>query len=204
MGNLVTVHPKGEQDPVASYLEGLGIPVSTPLREELRRFAYRRFRKGAHFVRAGARAESIAFVLSGQVRHYYLLDGEEYTRWVALSGSFTVAFKSFVQQVPSYANLECTAPTELLVLDRATFFGLVERFDAMRRLWISSLETEMGRYEDRVTQFISADTSARYVDFVHHYPRHAREVPIKYIASILGVAPRHLSRVRAKLAAAQK
>ncbi len=138
------------------------------------------------------------------MRHYYVIDDREHTRWVALAGSFTVAFKSFVEEVPSRASLVCIAPTELLVMERADFYTLLDEFDAMRQFWTHCLEREMGKYEDRVTQLITADTTARYLAFVRDYPQHAREVPLKYVASMLGMAPRHLSRVRAGLASGTK
>ncbi len=190
--------------PIATHIETLGIAVPPALRERLLGFRPQTFARGEYFVTAGACAKTIAFVLRGQVRHYYLIDEREHTRWVALAGSFTVAFKSFVDAVPSRASLVCIAPTEMLVMQRADFYALLDEFDAMRRFWTHCLEVEMGKYEDRVTQLITADTTARYLAFVRDYPAHARQVPLKYIASMLGVAPRHLSRVRAGLAGGPK
>lgn len=190
--------------PIAAHLQASGIPVPAALNERLRGFRSQSFARGEYFVKGGAYAKTIAFVLRGQVRHYYRVDDKEHTRWVALAGSFTVAFKSFVGQVPSRASLVCIAPTVLLVMQRADFYALLDEFDAMRRFWIHCLEVEMGKYEDRVTQLITADSTDRYLEFVRDYPVHAREVPLKYIASMLGVAPRHLSRVRARLRSGRK
>lgn len=190
--------------PVAAYVEALGISVCPALRERLGRFERHDLARGEHLVREGAIATSIAFVLRGQVRHYYLVDGREHTRWVALAGNFTVSFKSFAMEVPSRVNLVCDGPAEVLLVRRARFYALLAEFEAMRRMWTSCLEREMAKYEDRVTQLITADTTTRYLDFVRDYPNHALEVPQKHIAAMLGVAPRHLSRVRARLAAAPK
>lgn len=190
--------------PIDTYIESLGIAVPLALSLRLLDFRPQTFAKGEHFIKEGAFAKTIAFVLSGQVRHYYRTDDKEHTRWVALAGSFTVAFKSFVQEVPSRASLVCITPTELLVMQRADFYALLNEFEAMRRFWTHCLEVEMSKYEDRVTHLITADTTDRYLAFVRDYPVHAREVPLKYIASMLGVDPRHLSRVRAQLASGRK
>ena len=194
----------GAVDAIVAYVERLGIPVSPALRERLGGFRPRRFARGEHFVRPGAVADAIAFVIGGKVQHYYLLDGREHTRWVSLPQNFTVAFKSFVRASPSEAGLVCIEPTVLLVMPRAEFYALLDESGAMRRLWTAALETEMVRYEDRVTQLITLDARARYRRFVTDYPEHAAKVPLKYIASMLGIEPRHLSRLRARPGSSQK
>ena len=200
----VSTPEPGAVDAVVAYVERLGIPVSPALRERLGGFRPRRFARGEHFVRPGAVADAIAFVIGGKVQHYYLLDGRERTRWVSLPQNFTVAFKSFVRASPSEAGLVCIEPTVLLVMPRAEFYALLDESGAMRRLWTAALETEMVRYEDRVTQLITLDARARYRRFVTDYPEHAAKVPLKYIASMLGIEPRHLSRLRARPGSSQK
>jgi CRP-like cAMP-binding protein len=185
---------------IATYLQAMGIHLSPELRRQLGEFRLRIMTKGDYFVREGQTAQSLAFVLRGKVRHYYTIDGKEFTRWVSLSGNFTAAFKSFVEQTPSKSNLVCLEEVEMLWIGRDEFFGTLLAYDEIQRFWMRCLEAEMIKYEDRVTQLITADSTARYLNFVANYPAHAQQVPLKYIASMLGVEPRHLSRIRRNLA----
>lgn len=185
-----------------TYLESLEIPPSLALKARFDELEVKTFAKGEFYVREGQITATIAFITKGKVRHYHTVDGEAYTRWIALAGRFTVSFKSFVQQTPSVTNLVCIERTELLLIPRATFYSMMTDHAEMRQLWVTCLEREMVKYEDRVNLFIAADAKKRYLDFIEHYPQHAREVPLKYIASMLGIQPRHLSRIRKELASA--
>ena len=185
---------------VQAHIESLGITVSPELSRALEGFDRRTLARGEYFVREGEVATSIAYVVGGSVRHYHTIEGREYTRWVSLAGSMMAAFPSFVERVPSPANLVCTEATELLCLDRAPFLRLRNEYEGIKQLWMRSLEREMVKYEHRVTQLITTDSTERYLSFLDNYPEHVRRVPQKYIASMLGIEPRHLSRIRKKLA----
>ena len=187
-------------NPITTYIQTLGIQISPDLHHHLAGFKTQTLAKGDYFVREGETARSLAFILQGKVRHYYNIDGKEYTRWVSLAGNFTAAFKSFVQQTPSRVNLVCIEPVELLWMSREEFYGTLLTYDEIKQFWMTCLEAEMVKYEDRVTQLLTADSTARYLNFVANYPTHAQQVPLKYIASMLGIEPRHLSRVRRRLA----
>ena len=188
-------------DSLYSYLRSSDVPVSADLRHRLTAFQPRSFRKGEFVVREGAVTGGLNFLLSGIVRHYYLVDGKEITRWVSLAGNFMTSFKSFVGESPSAVNLVAAQPVEVLHISRADFYALIADFAEMKTFWIRCLENEMVKYEDRVSLFITAESKARYLYFLEHYPHHARQVPLKYIASLLGMQARHLSRIRRELAA---
>ncbi len=178
----------------------MGIHVSPELHQQLAGFKSRVLARGDFFVREGQIARSVAFILRGKVRHYYTIDGKEFTRWVSLPGNFTAAFTSFVQQTPSKVNLVCVEEVELLWMSREDFYGTLLTYEAIKQFWMRCLEGEMVKYEDRVTQLLTADSTTRYLNFMATYPAHAQQVPLKYIASMLGIEPRHLSRVRKNLA----
>jgi ribosomal protein L10 len=43
---------------------------------------------------------------------------------------------------------------------------------------------------------VNLTAKERYVKFVHQYPSLIQNVPLQYIASLLGVTPQSLSRIR--------
>lgn len=189
---------------IQQYLETLGIKNYPNLSTVLSQFKQKSLKRGDFFLEEGKTAKFIVFLTKGKIRHFYNIDGKEYTRWVSLENNFVTAFTSFVRQVPSLEYLECLEDCELLAIDRASFYQLKDNFPEINKLWVQSIEDEMIGYEDRVLQLITADSEKRYLDFLAKYPQHAREVPQKYIASMLGMEPRHLSRVRNKLANKRK
>jgi len=52
----------------------------------------------------------------------------------------------------------------------------------------------------RLVLQLTADAESRYIEFVKTYPQLAHRVPLKYIASYLGITPESLSRVRKQMA----
>lgn len=183
-----------------SYLQDHGVVISPEIREAFQIFTLQHHKKGTLWIREEQIAKRIAFILKGKIRHFYNIDGKEYTRWVSLENNFVTAFSSFVSQRPSQENLECIEHCELLSTSREAFYTIKAKFPEIQQLWTLSLENEIVGYEDRVFQLITTDSEKRYLDFLEKYPQQAQEIPQKYIASMLGIAPRHLSRIRNKLA----
>lgn len=183
-----------------AYFDQLPLRFDPEFYEDIALFQQEILEKGDYYLRESQTAQKISFIVKGQIRHYYNVDGQEYTRWVSLSNNFVTAFTSFVREKPSLENLECIEPAVLLTLNRPTFYNLMEKHSGLRQLWIYSLEEEMVGYENRVCQLITTDSTKRYLDFIERYPRHSVEVQQKYIASMMGIAPRHLSRIRKGLA----
>lgn len=182
------------------YLENLGVIISENLAEGLTIFKPVKLDKGSYFHKEGFVCKKIAFISKGKIRHYYNIDGKEHTRWISFENSFVTSFASFINQYPSFDNLECIESCELYIASREHFFKLKDSFFEISQLWTLSLEKEMIAYEHRVFQLISTDAEKRYLNLLKLYPQFIREVPQKYLASMLGIEPRHLSRIRNKLA----
>ena len=104
-----------------------------------------------------------------------------------------------MSQQPSLDNIECIEDCEMLVASKVAFEELRQKFAAINNLWITAIEHEMVGYEYRIFQLITNDAEKQYLDFMKTYPQFIQEVPQKYLASMLGIEPRHLSRIRKKL-----
>lgn len=185
---------------VQSYLEENGIELSFKLLNRLNKLKKKELNNRDLFVKEGQFSNTIAFIIKGKIRHFYNIDGKEYTRWISFENNFVTAFVSFINNFPSNENLICIEDTELLCMSRDEFFALKADFQEIQHLWVSKLETEMTGYERRVMQLITTNAEKRYLDFIETYPEYAKSIPQKYIASMLGIEPRHLSRIRKKLA----
>jgi CRP-like cAMP-binding protein len=182
-----------------NYLENSGIVCSEELTINLKIFKLVRFDKGDCFHKESFVCEKIAFISKGKIRHYYNIDGKEHTRWVSFENNFVTSFASFINRSPSFDTLECIEPCELYVASKEDFYKLKEKFLEVSHLWTLSLEKEMIGYEHRVFQLISNDAEKRYLNLLELYPQFIREVPQKYLASMLGIEPRHLSRIRKRI-----
>ena len=67
----------------------------------------------------------------------------------------------------------------------------------VRDFWTRSIEYYLIGMEARVYSLIALNAKSRYEQLLKDYPLLVSEVPNKYLASILGIESRHLSRLRA-------
>lgn len=151
------------------------------------------------FVREGQVCNRIGFMETGMIRHYYINEKEEITRWMSLEGEFITALGSFIRSTPCNHFLQAISPCKLLVIDGDTWWDQYHKHEILRNFWVRIMEYHVIGFEDRVYQQLASDAEQRYLYFMRYYPRFLEKVPQKYIASMIGIKPESLSRLRAKL-----
>lgn len=156
-------------------------------------------KKDDFFVREGQQCNRIGFLETGMIRHYYINKKEEITRWMSLEGEFITALGSFIRSTPCNQNLQAITPCKLWVIDRESWWELYHKHEILRNFWVRMIEFNVIGFEDRVYQQLASDAEERYLYFMKHFPRFLEKVPQKYIASMIGIKPESLSRLRSML-----
>ncbi len=108
------------------------------------------------------------------------------------------SLSSFIQQRPSLEIIQATKGSTLALMSKTTWAKLYADHKFIREFWLRTISFNYIGMEERVFQQIALSAEQRYQWMLENYPRFNREVPDKYIASMLGITPRHLSRIRAK------
>ncbi len=140
----------------------------------------------------------LMFLTQGMCRYYYTSDnGDEVTRWVALEGEFVVSFGSFINQTPTLENIQAIKPSKLLLASKADFDHLYHTEPFVKEFWRHSIEHYLVGIEARVYSLIALSAQKRYEQLKGQFPQLVNNVPDKYLAAILGIKPRHLTRLRA-------
>jgi len=152
---------------------------------------------GKFFLKEGAICQKIGLVLNGKCRHFYNTKEGEVTRWVALSENFTTSLGSFISQKPSVENIIAMEDTEIAIVPRVSWLALYHDHEFIREFWARNIEANYIGMEERVFNLIAKSAEERYSWMQENQPRFIREVPDKYLASMLGIHPRHLTRIRA-------
>jgi len=157
----------------------------------------RKLKTGQYFLKEGKVCNEIGIVTKGMCRHYYKTKTGEVTRWVALAGTFVTSLRSFINQVPSVENIQAMQATEITFISRANWLDIYDKHEVARNFWTKTIEENYIGMEERVFNLIAKSAEERYYWMIENQPRFIREVPDKYLASMLGTHPRHLSRIRA-------
>ncbi|MEM6395333.1 MAG: Crp/Fnr family transcriptional regulator [Bacteroidota bacterium] len=156
-------------------------------------------RKGESWIRPGQYCQHIGFLKSGLLRAAVETDEGLHTRWAYLPGQFFLSLQSFTRQIPSIEYIIAVEDCEIYLLGRQRWLALYEQHQELRHFWTQTLETLAGCFEDRVHALLYKDATARYQHMLDHYPEFILYVPQRYVAEMLGIAPRHLSRIRKEI-----
>lgn len=155
--------------------------------------------RNAFFHSEGDVCKRLAFVTEGMFRYFYITeDGEEITRWITLENDFMTSLSSFITQMPSNEYIQAIKPSRIRLLSRERWMELYKQHEFIRNFWIKTIEYNYIGMEVRVYNLISMTASQRYDWMRKKQPRFITEVPDKYVASMLGIKPRHLTRLRAQ------
>lgn len=154
-------------------------------------------KSGEYFVKEGQISNYLGLIVKGACRYFHnTLNGDEITRWVALENDFTTSLSSFIMGQASFESIQAIKPTEILLAQKADWDLLYAENEFIRVLWTKRIEEEYLGMEKRVTMFITRNADERYQWILDFKPEFLSEVPDKYVADMLGITPRHLSRLR--------
>lgn len=155
--------------------------------------------KKDHFLQEGQLCKQIGFIVSGYVRLYYMKDDEEITKDFNFENMFCGSYASFSMQQPSLFNIVAMEDLELITFGRDHLYRMAEKYVSIERLLRKNMEFMFIRKELREASFLLDDAQERYRKLLKDEPDMIQRVPLKYLASYLGISAETLSRVRAAL-----
>jgi CRP-like cAMP-binding protein len=153
-------------------------------------------KKGEYFVREGKITKQLGFIESGFLQYFFLLDGEEKTTYSVGEYNLVTSLVSFFKQVPARENIRAVVDTNLWVIGKKEFHDLQKEIPALRDFYIRSLEWQICCIDESRLDAIMLTPQERYLKMMDKEPSLIQQIPLQYLASILGVTPRHLSRIR--------
>lgn len=157
------------------------------------------FPAGSYVVRAGELNENIYILTSGVWREYCFKDGEEATIWFSVEGEITFSVWGYVGGEPSNLFIESMTESRAIFIPRDRLNGLFETSLPMANLGRRIIENFALHYERWHIQMWKQSALERYLALLDEYPEVIQNIPMKYIASYLGVTAQSLSRIRASL-----
>lgn len=158
----------------------------------------KQLKKHELFLEQGKVCRHMAFITKGYVRFYFLLEGEEVTKEFSFENSFCGSYTSFITGNPSRFNVKAMEDLTLLLFTRTNLLELIDKYPSWSKFLLFSVENLFVRKENREASFLLDTPEAKYARLLEEHKEMLRRVPLKYIASYLGISAETLSRVRAK------
>ena len=157
-------------------------------------------RQGDMIEKLGEPTKYFIYVVSGCLMSYYTdRDGNDHVMQFAQTDWWTGDLTSYSNNVPSTMSTRALTETEVLLLPKTNMDLLLEKVPKMERYFRILFQNALMTNGNRLMQNFSVTAEERYVNFQKKYPTLEQYVPLKYIASYLGITPEFLSKIRRKL-----
>ncbi len=161
-------------------------------------FKSQSLRKGDFFLSTGKSCDKLSFIKTGLLRIYREDDGKEVTQWISTKGYFLTDLSSLVFGTPARWTIQALADVELYTITKEDYNQLgklIPQWHELEKLFIAKCFTIL---EDRIFTHLSMTAEERYSTFFEKNKSLFNEVPLQYIASMLGMTPETFSRIRKK------
>lgn len=185
----------------SSYISKLlGITLSEEMNTLIdKRTTIAQFRSGDIIVHEGDAVTHAYLIISGIIRGYYIdTDGNDITKCFSVEGEF-FSSEGFRIARDSSFTIECLIDCVCIKISYDFMHELIEHSDQLKLLMNALYAREIERLECRSQSLLIKDAETRYKEFVNEYPNLFGQVPLKYIASYIGIRAASLSRIRKKL-----
>jgi CRP-like cAMP-binding protein len=174
-----------------------------PLTEEIRDFmvsktTYRKVPKGRFLLKPGDLCKDYYYIHKGILRSYIKYDEKEITIWINPEGEITTSIRSIAGSRISEEYIQVIENAEVVVIPFEAMNEMYDRFPEMNRVGRMLLEEYYAASEERVFIARLPNAQTRYQHFINSRPELLNRIPLKYIASYLGITLETLSRLRAK------
>jgi CRP-like cAMP-binding protein len=164
------------------------------------RLTRQEFPKKSLLIKTGQVENHLSFMEIGIVRFYIPKEEKnDFTFSFTFENNFTSAYESFLTRTVSAYAVETLTPT---VLWRLTHADLQEIYaetkigNTIGRLAAEGLYLETSKRE---LSLLNETAEQRYLNLFTEQPHLIRKIPLKYLASYIGITPQALSRIRKRI-----
>ena len=191
------IHATARQAAPLIHMVRAVYPVNSKIEEYLQQHSYPlSVKKGCILHKEGDVCDYIYFISKGVVRGYLIDDRKDITTWITTENEVVSAIHSFNFRIPAMENLQAVENCELLAMSYADLHRL---YDLHMEYSIVARRIYEKYYADAEIRALIARLSnaeRKYEFFLQAHTHLANRIPIKYIASYLGISLETLSRIR--------
>ena len=150
-------------------------------------------------LKVGQIENHLSFIEKGIIRSYIPKENNDLTFSFMFDNNFVSGYDSFLTRTPSAYCIETLAKTTLWQLtyqDLQEIYAKTEIGNLIGRqaseiLYLSKIKRELS--------LLNETPEERYLNIFTEQPKLIREIPLKYIASYIGITPQALSRIRKRI-----
>ncbi|PBJ07975.1 Crp/Fnr family transcriptional regulator [Flavobacterium sp. ACN6] len=159
----------------------------------------KKYPKKSLLTTTGTTEKYLSFIDKGIVRLYNPGETDDLTFGFAFEGHFISAYDSFLTQTPYTYSIEALVNTKVWQIcydNLQRIYEISREGNFMGRLAGESLFLQKSRRE---ISFLKDSAEQRYLQLFTQQPELIKFIPLKYIASYIGITHQALSRIRKRI-----
>lgn len=180
------------------FFEGMGFTPDAA-QEIASAFHPKELPKGTLFSAEGVINTHIAFVEEGVFQYFYNQDGNEITTYVVGQNGFIASLLCVLKNLPAQENIRAITDSVIWQIASGDFNSLKNRIPGFIQFYTGLLEHQIVCIDESRFSLLTQTAEERYLQLLEKEPELLQQLPLQFLASTLGITPRHLSRIRKKI-----
>ena len=157
-------------------------------------------KKGTFLIREGEIEKYSYFVFDGLLRCWlFNHEGDEQTFWFCKEGTFSMSNISFTLQEKATFNVQTIVDSGVYRIDKQQANELYEAIPKVKTVFENLTAILLNKLLKRNIDLIKYSPEQYYLQMMEEYGITLNYIPLKDIASYLGITPQALSRIRKRI-----
>lgn len=156
-------------------------------------------KKKTTILKVQEKEEYLSFLEKGIVRYYIPKEENDITFGFSFENSFITGYDSFLTQLPSSYQIETLTEATLWRISLQDLEDVYKNTENGESIGRKMAENMFLVKSKRELSLLSKSAEERYLDLFAERPILLKQVPLKYIASYIGISPQALSRIRSRI-----
>jgi len=160
-------------------------------------FTPQKLKQNEFFLKTGERCSKLGFLESGIMRTFvYDLEGEEVVKYFIDENILFTDIECYENSTLAKLNIQAITDCQILIItkrDNELLQSQLPQWDSIQKQFATTALAKMINKQNFLRIGSAVD---QYKYFTEHFPNLAQNVPLKHIASYLGITQSSLSRLR--------
>ena len=153
--------------------------------------------KRNEFLKVGGTINTnLYYIISGALKIFIINDSEENIIRFGYKNNFISALDSFISKQPSHLYIQAIKKTTLKSISKEKLDNFTQKDIENLKLWNCILQELALQQAEREIDILTTSPKERFLRVYKRSPQLFQEIPSKYIASYLRMAPETLSRLK--------
>jgi len=158
-----------------------------------------KLKKNTTILKIGKIENYLSFISKGIIRLYIPREESDLTFGFLFDNEFVTAYDSLITQSPSEYQIETLTETILWKISNKDLQEVYERTNNGNIIGRKMAENMFLIKSKRELSLLNKTAEERYLDLFSDRPNLLQQIPLKYIASYIGITPQALSRIRKRI-----